>query len=175
MSDFNFTSEYSVLLDHPIEECMQRLAAPDSLEPVMTLNSLAQNIEIQTPQHIAAVPLATTRDTSKLPTASEGMERTAFSMEEVVPILGGVYNRTVVIKGVQTWSKEQKCCLYESEAHGPDVIIWKLRTFVEMGEGKTKVEERIEGKCSKWLRMIVEKECRSAHQCVSVCAEGKSC
>lgn len=144
------------------------LASPGSLQQVMGLNSLARNIVIQQPDYISPIDLSESRETHSLPSTNEGQERTAFSMEELVPILFGAYTRTVVIKGVQTWDKEQKCCLYESQAHGPDVTIWKLRQFVDLGEGKTRVQERIEGLCSKWLRMIVEKECRNAHQSVII-------
>lgn len=161
---YNFTSEHSITLAYPLDRCMQVLASPESLEPVMALNSLARNIQISKPECIAPASLRETRDTQLLPTATEGIERTAFSMEEMVPLLFGLYTRTVVIKGVQTWDKEQQCCLYESQAHGPDVTIHKLREFADLGGGKTQVKERIEGLCSKYLKGIVEKECRNAHQ-----------
>ena len=47
------------------------------------------------------------------------------------------------------------------------IWIHKLRQFKPHGEGSTLVEERIEGTCPGWMKLIVAREAMAAHQYVA--------
>ncbi|KAI5480222.1 Bestrophin/UPF0187 protein [Pseudohyphozyma bogoriensis] len=168
---YNFTSHHTVTIPHDVATVVPLLASPGSIAQVIALSSLAADIEVSSPELIDKITLASSYDTASLPLSSDAtattpqsIERTAFSFSELVPVLGGLTTKQVVIKGHQTWDPAQRCCLYETRTQtSPVVSVRKLRTFDEV-EGGTKVEESIEGNCAAWIKWVVEKECRTAHR-----------
>ncbi|KAK7682833.1 hypothetical protein QCA50_014217 [Cerrena zonata] len=92
--------------------------------------------------------------------------RQFFRLYEEVHILPGLTKR-IEINGAQVWDDEAKVALYES-ATAMGVIVWKLKKFEEVegenGKKATKITENIYGKCSWWLKSIVQNETRRGHK-----------
>lgn len=120
-----------------------------------------------TPQPLEACRVRT------LPSAPPGADgpslalpRRAFMLREAVPVLFGLYTKTVEINGKQTWDADAKVALYES-ATDMGIQIWKRRRFEELTENgvvKTRVSETIRGRAPPWLKYIVQKETSSLHR-----------
>ncbi|KAE9402892.1 hypothetical protein BT96DRAFT_973989 [Gymnopus androsaceus JB14] len=94
------------------------------------------------------------------PESTHTLPRQSFTITETVPLLFVLFKSNVILNGTITW---------ESNA-----LVWKVRTFeeVEIDDGTgtdttnakaTKVSERIEGKCLKWMRRIMQKEAKKGH------------
>jgi hypothetical protein len=93
------------------------------------------------------------------------LPRQYFLLEEGVPLLFGAYTHTTRIFGSLTTDEKSYTALYESVADA-GVYVHKTRRFVKVGENETRVEEEIQGWCSKWLQFIVDKETKRGHKCV---------
>jgi len=174
----DFTSKYSVLIDHPIAQVFPILAHGDSLESVVRLSALCSGFQLLHPDTVqldAFTPLSKSHLRTKpayqhIPdTLSEGLvlPRQSFSLEETVPILFGLTQKKVEIQGTLTWDDDAKVALYETLAG--DVETWKLKEFVEVeedGKVKTRVTETIEGRCPWWMKSFVQKVVTKSHRCV---------
>ncbi|KAK7057656.1 hypothetical protein R3P38DRAFT_1182671 [Favolaschia claudopus] len=169
----NFTSEHSVVLPHSLDTVFDKLGCGETLEASVRLSDLCSTFLLTTVDHVSlpeGQSLTEVRCRSLPPSdgSSNGaLPRQFFELQEVVPLLGGLYKHTVTIAGSLTSDREHKAALYESSASG-GILIWKLRTFEELapdetGQVRTKVEEKIEGKAPMLLRSTVEKETRRAH------------
>jgi len=178
----NFTSEHSVVLPHSLAVVFDKFGSGETLEDSVRLSDLCSTFRLTTKDNIALSKdqsLAEVRcrglpaaPPSSEPASSDGdgertLARQFFVLQEVVPLLFGLYKHTVTIAGCLTSDRERNAALYETSAAG-GILIWKFRTFEELapsesGEVRTKVYERIEGKAPTLLRSTVEKETRRAH------------
>ncbi|KAI4525972.1 hypothetical protein EV121DRAFT_290487 [Schizophyllum commune] len=183
----NFFSEYSVVIDRPCDEVFSIIGTAAGAERVTRLSDMCTRFEMLRQDEVslasgealkdsamrtqAAVvsgegiasasspadgPTSQTKDIRPLP-------RQHFSMTETIPLLFNLIKHDVLIVGTLTWDASACVALYESEAD-QGVLVWKLRTFEEAQGGKTRVSERIEGKCSALLRPIVQRETTRGHQ-----------
>jgi len=110
------------------------------------------------------------------------LKRQHFLLQETVPILFGLFKKTVNITGTLTWhdcilSSSSVAAassgddgspveaLYESLSDSAGILVWKLRTFDKVhGEpDKTRITERIEGWAPALLRPIVQNVTTAAH------------
>ncbi|TFK36654.1 hypothetical protein BDQ12DRAFT_236286 [Crucibulum laeve] len=92
------------------------------------------------------------------------LPRQAFKMQEVVPVLFGVIKTTVDLSGTLTWDEYARVALYETISN-QGIVTWKVRVFEEEEGGKkTRVNERIEGWCPGWMKMIVQSEASKSHK-----------
>ncbi|TRM64315.1 hypothetical protein BD626DRAFT_400679 [Schizophyllum amplum] len=175
----NFFSEHSVVIDRPIDEVFKMIGTESGAEQVTRLSALCTRFDMlkrdevnlpegQALQDAAVRTLKASDDTIAAPTGTPAstaptrrLPRQHFSMTETIPILLG-YKHDVLIVGTLTWDAAARVALYESEAD-QGVLVWKLRRFEEVENGKTRVTERIEGKCSAILRLIVQRETTKGH------------
>jgi len=176
----NFTAEHSVVLPHSLGVVFDKLGSGETLEDSVRLSDLCSTFRLTTKDHITLSKDQSLEEvrcrglppapSSSEPVSSDGertLPRQFFVLQEVVPLLGGLYKHTVTIAGCLTSDREQKAALYETSAAG-GILIWKLRTFEELapndsGEVRTKVYERIEGRAPMLLRSTVEKQTRRGH------------
>ncbi|KAJ6585206.1 hypothetical protein B0H19DRAFT_886580, partial [Mycena capillaripes] len=180
----NFTSEHSVVLPHALGVVFDKLGNGETVEASVRLSDLCSTFRLTTHDRVALSEEQSLREVrarglSAAPASVEGeggdagkrtLPRQFFVLQEVVPMLGGLYRHTVTIAGCLTSDRARNMALYETSAAG-GILIWKLRTFEELpaedseggGGVKTKVSERVEGRAPMLLRGIVEKETRRAH------------
>ncbi|KAJ6462038.1 hypothetical protein C8R47DRAFT_1327299 [Mycena vitilis] len=180
----NFTAEHAVELPHPLGAVFDALGRGETLEPSVRLSDLCAYFRFTNLDHVKledAQSLDTVRcrglpaaegDTSaneqgEVQAQGEGgarvLPRQFFVLQEVVPLVFGLYKHTVMITGCFTSDRARNMALYETSASG-GIRIWKLRIFEELeGGARTRVSERIEGRAPALLRGTVEKETRRAH------------
>ncbi|KAL1753058.1 hypothetical protein FB107DRAFT_218620 [Schizophyllum commune] len=175
----NFFSEYSVVIDRPRDEVFNIIGTAAGAERVTRLSDMCTRFEMRKQDEVS-LALGEALKNSAMRTqaaviAGEGianeepantarhLPRQHFSMTETIPLLFSLIKRDVLIVGTLTWDASACVALYESEAD-QGVLVWKLRTFEEVEGGKTRVIERIEGKCSALLRPIVQRETTQGHQ-----------
>ncbi|KIK55078.1 hypothetical protein GYMLUDRAFT_48035 [Collybiopsis luxurians FD-317 M1] len=132
--------------------------------------------------HVRTVPAAAAAATGEAETKETQADahrctlpRQPFTMTETVPLVFGLFKTNVVLTGTLTWDEAARVALYETWSNS-GVQVWKLRVFEEAdvdveGNGGggddvgshetgtkirkgTKVSERIEGICPKYLRAI---------------------
>ncbi|KAF7351003.1 hypothetical protein MSAN_01662500 [Mycena sanguinolenta] len=175
----NFTVEHSVVLAHSLETVFDKLGSGETLEESVRLSDLCSTFHLTKLDHIVLSKdqslakercrgLPPTPSTSDFKPSSNDGQRTLprqfFVLQEVVPLLCGLYQHTVTIAGCLTSDREGKAALYETSAAG-GILVRKFRTFEELapsegGQARTKVHERIEGRAPMLLRSTVEKETR---------------
>ncbi|KAJ7350672.1 hypothetical protein DFH08DRAFT_115071 [Mycena albidolilacea] len=174
----NFTAEHSVVLPHSLQTVFDRFGSGETLEDSVRLSDLCSTFRLVTKDHVTLSKdqsLGEVRcrglQASSEPVSSDGersLMRQFFVLQEVVPLLCGLYQHTVTIAGCLTSDRERNVALYETSAAG-GILVWKLRTFEELapsegdGQVRTKVHERIQGRAPLLLRSTVEKETRRAH------------
>ncbi|KAJ6497534.1 hypothetical protein C8R45DRAFT_898885 [Mycena sanguinolenta] len=175
----NFTSEHSVVLPHSLETVFDKLGSGETLEESVRLSDLCSTFCLTKLDHIVlsqslaeercrGLPPAPSATESKPNDGQRTLPRQFFFLEEVVPLLFGLYKHTVTIAGCLTSDREGKTALYETSAAG-GILVWKFRQFEELapsedgGPARTKVHERIEGRAPMVLRSTVDKETRRAH------------
>ncbi|KAL1739824.1 hypothetical protein HDZ31DRAFT_48734 [Schizophyllum fasciatum] len=170
----NFFSEYSVVIDRPRDEVFSMVGTDAGAERVTRLSALCTRFEMLKRDEVDLPEGRALRDVATRTHASADGEdstisatpiripRQHFSMTETIPLLFSLVKHDVLIVGTLTWDASAHVALYESEAD-QGVLVWKLRTF-EVEGGKTRVTERIEGKCSALLRPIVQRETTKGHQ-----------
>ncbi|KAJ7270088.1 hypothetical protein B0H12DRAFT_824778 [Mycena haematopus] len=180
----NFTAEHSVVLPHSLGVVFDKLGSGETVEASVRLSDLCSTFRLTNNDHIRlpadhwSLAQVRCRGLPPVPSSSDSepvssdVERTLprqfFVLQEVVPLLFGLYKHTVTIAGCLTSDRERNAALYETSAAG-GILIWKLRTFEELapsedgGQARTKVHERIEGRAPVLLRSTVQKETRRAH------------
>ncbi|KAJ7625363.1 hypothetical protein DFH06DRAFT_1339705 [Mycena polygramma] len=181
----NFTAEHSVELPHPLGAVFDALGRGETLEPSVRLSDLCAYFRLTKLDHVkleSAQSLDTVRCRGLPPAEGDNsaneegevqggarvLPRQFFVLQEVVPLVFGLYKHTVTITGCLTSDRARNMALYETSATG-GIRIWKLRTFEELppaspeGGVRTKVSERVEGRAPALLRGTVEKETRRAH------------
>ncbi|KAF7362337.1 hypothetical protein MVEN_00580300 [Mycena venus] len=177
----NFTAEHSVVLPHSFGVVFDKLGSGETVEESVRLSDLCSTFRLTTKDHITlskdqsltevrcrGLPPAPSSTEPTEPTEGERtLARQFFVLQEVFPLLFGLYKHAVTISGCLTSDRERKAALYETSAAG-GILIWKLRTFEELapsesGEARTKVYERIEGRAPALLRSRVQKETHRAH------------
>ncbi|KAI0789279.1 hypothetical protein C8Q75DRAFT_733936 [Abortiporus biennis] len=175
---YNFHSEYSVTIEHPIETVFSVLGDGKNMDRVVRLSNLCERFELQKDDEVVLDPKCNGqlshavigREYPAAPpeTSSMLLPRQYFLLCETVPILPG-WTKTIEILGVQTWDSETKMALYESRTD-LGVSVWKLRKFEGMegndGKIRTKVTEVIRGKCPVLLKPIVQKTTNTSHRCL---------
>ncbi|TFK74085.1 hypothetical protein BDN72DRAFT_955954 [Pluteus cervinus] len=180
----NFSSTYSITLNHPITTVFPILGTKEGHERVSRLATLCTSVQLDEEDEVAIPMDKSLKDvyvrtwpaaaTPNVGNDSDSnirrvLPRQHFTMEETVPILFGFYKSVVPIKGTLTWDPTNYLALYESIA-GPSIRVWKLRTFEEVvdsdhgdGSSKTRLTEEIRGKCPGWMKLIVQNETTKAH------------
>lgn len=175
-SEFNFHSDYSVVLDHPLSTVFPVLAHGDQLERVARLSDLCTDFELFENDMVAlpeSKPLIESRMRTQPAADGEGegrLPRQYFKLAETVPLLFGLEKTKVEIVGAQTWDPNAHVSLYETVTD-QGIIVWKLRQFKEFEEGgkkNTSVSENIRGISPGWMKLIVQRETAKGHRCVFV-------
>ena len=183
----NFFSEYSVVIDRPRDEVFNIIGTAAGAERVTRLSDMCTRFEMLKQDEVSLASGEALKDSVMRTQAAVGkgegiadassptdaptsqasparrLPRQHFSMTETIPLLFSLIKHDVLIVGTLTWDTSACVALYESEAD-QGVLVWKLRTFEEVEGGKTRVNERIEGKCSTLLRPIVQRETTRGHQ-----------
>lgn len=169
---YNFFHEYSVVLDHPLDAVFLLLGQGDTMDQVVRLSDLCSSFELGDKDTVTLtddLPLADSRVRTfpSAPPDATGrtLPRRAFRLIETVPVLFGLFHKSVEIVGTQTWDDDAKVALYESITD-IGVQVWKLRRFEEVEDGgtkKTRVSETIRGKAPSLLKLIVQKETERSH------------
>ncbi|CAL1712110.1 unnamed protein product [Somion occarium] len=170
---YNFTSEYSVTINCPISEVFPILGHGDKMKEVVLLYDRCPEFKylntdsVPRPTWEPTPPANFAREAPSVP--SDGVQPTIsrqfFTLYEEVHILPGVVKR-VEINGAQVWDVDAKIALYESTT-ALGVTVWKFKKFEEFeedGKRRTRVSERILGKCSRWVRFIVQSETQRGHR-----------
>ncbi|PSR94661.1 hypothetical protein PHLCEN_2v4393 [Hermanssonia centrifuga] len=173
---YNIFTNYSVVIDHPLDEVFKVLGDADGMERVVRLSGLCSGFTLQTDKSdMICTPGDAPLSESSVRTIPAGQQfapggrllsRRFFHLQEAIPIIFGLFNRKVNIYGTQTWDPEEKVALYESTAE-MGVVIWKLRRFQEIEDGekkKTKVSETIKGRAPALLQYIVQKQAVVSHR-----------
>lgn len=181
----NFSSTYSVVLDHPISEVFKVIGTSDGHERVSRLSGLCSGFELlrvdtvsipessslseitvrtlpTNPESDVVDPSTTTALTSAPRTRN--LPRQFFKLQETVPLLFGLTKTVVHLEGTLTWDVDAQLALYESQSD-KGISVWKLRRFEEVEGNKTRVTETIEGICPGWQRIIVQRETTKGHRC----------
>ncbi|KAJ3900804.1 hypothetical protein F5879DRAFT_808527, partial [Lentinula edodes] len=180
----NFSCSHSVVLPHSISEVFTTIGTTQGHERVCRLSKLCTNFELLnsdtvslptkaalSDSHVRTLPTSDSR-TAEAQNASEDtrtLPRQAFTMTETIPLVFGLFKNDVILNGTLTWDESAKLALYETESNN-GVQVWKLRTFEEVDANSTRVSERIEGVCPRWLRAIVQREASKGHMCVEFSA-----
>ncbi|KAL1666861.1 hypothetical protein GGF50DRAFT_87134 [Schizophyllum commune] len=175
----NFFSEYSVVIDRPRDEVFNMIGTAVGAERVTRLSDMCTRFQMLKQDEVSLASGDALKDSAMRTQAAvvsrEGianeepantarhLPRQHFSMTETISLLFNLIKHDVLIVGTLTWDTSARVALYESEAD-QGVLVWKLRTFEEVEGGKTRVNERIEGKCSALLRPIVQRETTRGHQ-----------
>lgn len=172
--NYNFHSDYSVILDHPIGTVFPVLSHGDQIERMVRLSDLCSDFQlfdkdtVETPE---STPLAEAHVRTEPPSTSElGFPRQFFRLQETVPLLFGLIKTKVEIVGAQTWDENAKVALYETVTN-QGILVRKLRVFKEIeddGIKKTSVSETINGTCPMWMKFIVQREATKGHRYVQV-------
>ncbi|KAJ3888302.1 hypothetical protein GG344DRAFT_90019 [Lentinula edodes] len=182
----NFSCSHSVVLPHSISEVFTTIGTTQGHERVCRLSKLCTNFELLnsdtvslptkaalSDSHVRALPTSDSR-MAEAQNASEDtrtLPRQAFTMTETIPLVFGLFKNDVILNGTLTWDESAKLALYETESNN-GVQVWKLRTFEEVDANSTRVSERIEGVCPRWLRAIVQREASKGH--ITVCERKRS-
>lgn len=181
----NFSCDYSVVIPRPLPEVFAVLGTSAGHERVCRLSKLCTKFELLGEEETISLPMEDDYALSKvhvrtLPANSEAnagenascsLPRQPFTMTETVPLVFGLLKSNVILKGTLTWDSKAlpgaAVALYESESNS-GIQVWKLRTFeqVDGNTNSTRVSERIEGICPKWLKVIVQREAEKGHVCV---------
>lgn len=178
-NNYNFSCDYEVVLDHPIDEVFKVLGNGDNVEAVVRLSSICTTFEtftdksdfVATPND---APLSATR-VRTLPSAPPSGQgntqpklypRRHFHFCERVKILWGIASTDVHLYGTHTWDEAGRVALYETKSP-QGVEVWKLRRFEEVekeGTKGTKIMESIRGTAPVLLKSIVQKEATQQHR-----------
>jgi hypothetical protein len=174
--DANFSSDYSVILDHPIDEVFSVIGTSKGHERTTRLSGFCSGFELQ---HLDTVYIPKTTsliDThvrtlaSSVPSVDNPhpespvrhIDRQFFTLQEKVPVMFGLIHATVNLSGTLSWDEGAKVALYESKTDS-GILVWKSRVFEDMGENKTRVSESIKGKCPSLLKSIVQSQTLKGH------------
>ncbi|KAJ3739254.1 hypothetical protein DFH05DRAFT_1530527 [Lentinula detonsa] len=173
----NFSCSHSVVLSHPISQVFTSIGMARGHERVCRLSKLCTHFEMLNSDtvslpakaalcdsHVRTLPGSDSKpeETQNSLESTRMLPRQAFTMTETVPLLFGLFKNDVVLKGTLTWDETAKVALYETESTN-GVQVWKIRTFEEVDADTTRVSERIEGICPRWLRAIVQREASKGH------------
>ncbi|KAJ4477388.1 hypothetical protein J3R30DRAFT_212746 [Lentinula aciculospora] len=173
----NFSCSHSVVLPHPIAQVFTMLGTAQGHERVCRLSKLCTNFELLNSDTVSLPANGALSDNHVRTTSSSDsgsaeaqntsrdariLPRQAFTMTETIPLVFGLFKNDVVLNGTLTWDDTAKLALYETESSN-GVQVWKLRTFEEVDADATRVSERIEGICPRWLRPIVQREASKGH------------
>lgn len=174
--DANFSSDYSVILDHPIAEVFSMIGTSGGHERTTRLSGLCSGFELQHRDAIS-IPRTTSlvetnvRNLASSTRSENGsdpesptkqIDRQFFALQETVPVVFGLLHTKVNISGTLSWDEGAKVALYESKT-GSGILVWKSRVFEELDGNKTRVSERIKGKCPSLLRSIVQSQTLKGH------------
>ncbi|RDB25849.1 hypothetical protein Hypma_006716 [Hypsizygus marmoreus] len=168
----NFFSDYSVVLDHPIDRVFSIIGTSAGHERVTRLSGMCSGFELLEKDAVA-IPESTSLGDTHVRTRTSIVEsieppfrtlpRQFFKLKETVKVFFGLMNMQIVLSGTLTWDEAAKLALYESKTEsGTEVMVWKLRRF-EMEGNKTRVSERIQGRCPSWVRSIVQTQASTGH------------
>ncbi|KAJ3714066.1 hypothetical protein C8R42DRAFT_592050 [Lentinula raphanica] len=177
----NFSCSHTITLPHPISQVFPILGTAHGHERVCRLSKLCTDFELGesdavsipagaalAESHVRTLPSSEEMpDTGSDSVAATRTTRTrlarqSFTMTENIPLFLGLLKTDVVLRGTLTWDEDARVALYESESSG-GVRVWKVRLFEEVDEDSTRVSERIEGLCPRWMRWIVQREAEKGH------------
>lgn len=167
-TNYNFHSDYSVVLDHAISTVYPVLAHGDQIERMARLSDFCTDFQLFNSDVVStpdSAPLAESRLRTE-PTSSAGLPRQFFRLQETIPLVFGLAKTKVEIVGAQTWDETAKMALYETVTD-QGIVVWKLRQFKEIeedGKKKTSVIETIKGKSPGWMQLIVQREAAKGHK-----------
>ncbi|KAJ3762640.1 hypothetical protein EV360DRAFT_35288, partial [Lentinula raphanica] len=176
----NFSCSHSITLPHPISKVFPILGTVHGHERVCHLSKLCTHFELLdsdtvsipagaalAESHVRTLPSSeempgTGSDSVTATRTTRTLPRQSFTMTETIPLFMGLLKNDVVLRGTLTWDEDARVALYESESSG-GVQVWKVRLFEEVDEDSTRVSERIEGLCPRWMRWIVQREAEKGH------------
>ncbi|KAJ3830054.1 hypothetical protein F5880DRAFT_1469228, partial [Lentinula raphanica] len=176
----NFSCSHSITLPHPISKVFPILGTVHGHERVCRLSKLCTHFELLdsdtvsipagaalAESHVRTLPSSeempgTGFDSVTATRTTRTLARQSFTMTETIPLFMGLLKNDVVLRGTLTWDEDARVALYESESSG-GVQVWKVRLFEEVDEDSTRVSERIEGLCPRWMRWIVQREADKGH------------
>lgn len=159
--DPNFVTENVVLLDQPLSKVFPILADGKKMEKVVRLSRLCTHFTLLHSDWVERPTLPFTESQTRLrtaPSVSKGLPRQFFSLSETIPLLPGWLDIDIEIAGSQTWDEESKSVLYEVVTNR-GIVIRKLRTMEDVSSEdgpRTKVYERIEGRCMPLMNYLVQ-------------------
>ena len=171
----NFFSSYFVVLNHPIAEVFSTIGTSIGHERVTRLTEFctaialgeADTVAIAKSHSLSDITARTLSDDETPQKPIRKLPRQFWTLTETVPLIFGLAHTDVHLTGTLTWDEEAKLALYESQGN-LGVLVWKLRIFQEVDASTTRVTEIIRGKCSFWLKGIVQRKATAAHMYVSV-------
>lgn len=166
----NFSSDYSVIVNHPIAEVFLTIGTAKGHERVTRLAELTTACALQKADAVAIpqsltlseVAVRTLPDHHNFVPPVRKLPRQFWTLTETIPLIFGLARTEVHIAGTLTWDDEAKLALYESLASF-GVLVWKLRVFEEIDENTTRITEKIRGKCPFLLKGIVQRQASASH------------
>ncbi|KAH9481256.1 hypothetical protein JR316_0005778 [Psilocybe cubensis] len=201
----NFFSEYSVVVPASLKDAYATLGTSAGHERVCRLFKGCTSVDLLHKDEIA-LPIPTYPDGKQLADVavrtakasddaakdergnSPIITRQHFTMVETIPLLFGLFNSQVMLKGTMSWDNVALTALSKSsdspESGVPPaqetptlyalyetvgnmgIMVWKLRIFTrDQGDpSRTKVTEKIEGWAPGWIRPVVQNETTKGHR-----------
>ena len=151
----SFTSDYAVDLPYPVDECWARLSKVDTFCDFMRFSEITKSIEV------------TAQDTvhlnDDLEIADEGEQciRLHFNLIELITYLG--ISKDIPVIGTIIFHESSKTHIDHRVASGGLVTTHNTRTFRDT-DGKTKIEESLQGSASWYLKLFTESEATRSHK-----------
>lgn len=160
----SFRSEASVLVASPRDKVYAAFTADEQSHAIARLSPLMREFTITKSDTVLLSLDLTYREHSADVSASAGEEvarRIHWVLKEQVTYLGIPVSVTVL--GTQIHSDKEKLHIYEGSANNGQVIVHKVRRFINEDGGKTRISEVIRGRTMWLLSGFVGRECRRAH------------
>ncbi|KAJ7267251.1 wax ester synthase-like acyl-CoA acyltransferase domain-containing protein, partial [Mycena rebaudengoi] len=92
------------------------------------------------------------------------LQRDCFTVIERIPMMFGLFKQTVTVKAWQVLDPARRVAAYESVVAGAGVRVWKVRELADAGKDGTRVKETLKGTCPWILQGIARKDSLVAHR-----------
>lgn len=174
----------SIILDKPFNEAVSKLGGLDNFGTLAQLNPVCiEYHEVARDQVVLPGPLADAR-VREMPSSTGGdaeaeggkkYERIKFKAKDRLSAFWGLLTDITHQRGTYVWDEEEKMGLWEvTITDTPGLETWARKTvrFVAEGEGKTMIEEFVEGYSKEPLQILeglAKKYTRNLHKYVHRC------
>lgn len=184
----NFSAVHSVTIARPLAEVFATLGTASAHAAVCRLSALCTNIDIEQRDFVTLAPGETLHGSSFIgkPEAPVGdgrgdcAHRQHFTLEETVPVLYGLLQSKITVRGTLTWIQPSEELLrsggpvysvYESQVVGGlGIKIYRLREMQAIvtegasgAEEVTEVTEYLYGVGPSYLKWLIAKEAVTKH------------